>query len=88
MIKTLLLAGSLAGAGWGAHAYLETQYANKDLVLTMNQQTQFVMDRQMSALIKEIAYLERKENKTQSELEYLRWLREQLKELQRVKSGK
>jgi len=84
---TVAAAFSVAGAGWGAHAYLESSYAQAGDVKLAGAKADFVIDRQMAALIAEIAYLERKV-KSRSEVEQLRYLRQQLDEMRRVRSGK
>lgn len=88
IIASLLTAASIAGAGWGAHTYLTDTYAERADVNLAGAKADFVLDRQMAALIAEIAYLERKPNKTPGEIEQLRWLREQLELMRRVRSGK
>lgn len=90
----LALAATLAGAGWGTHEYLSGNYqprgdyARKGDVQLAGAKADFVIDRQMASIITEIAYLQRKKNKTQDELEQLRWLRKQLEEMRRVRSGR
>jgi len=87
-VKALVAAGTLAASGWGAHVYLADNYADKGFVLTMNQQTQFVLDLQIESIVKQIAHLEAKDDKTQAEWEQLRYLREQLEIMRRVRRGK
>jgi len=87
-IKSLMLAGTLAASGWGAHVYLADNYADKGSVLVLNQQTQFVLDRQIESIVKAIAHLEAKQHKTQTEWEQLRYLREQLEIMRRVRRGR
>jgi len=75
---------AVGGAGFGAHEYLFNTFAEK----VAGAKVDFVLDRQMSAVSAEIGYLERKPNKTTGEIEQLRWLREQLEQMRRVRSGK
>jgi hypothetical protein len=79
---------AIAGAGWGAHSYLAETYAERGQVQLAGAKADFVLDRQMAAIIGEISYLERKQNKTPGEIEQLRWLREQLDQMRRVRAGK
>jgi hypothetical protein len=89
--KSLTAAATLAAAGWGAHAYLEDTYADAERVEVVEAQAMFVLDRQMAAVVSEIAWLERI-SKTQSltptQVETLRYLREQLDQMRRVRSLK
>ena len=91
-LKILIVSAiGIAGAGWSAHVYIADQLgakADKEYVIAMNARQQFYEDRQMSALVREIAYYEQKKDKKQSDWETLRWLREQLAEMQRVRRGK
>ena len=88
IIASMLSAASIAGAGWGAHVYLSDTYAERGQVQLAGAKADFVLDRQMAAIIAEIAYLERKPNKTPGEIEQLRYLREQLDQMRRVRMGK
>jgi len=77
--------------GWGSHAYLTdtlSNYADKETVLVAGAKADYVIDRQMSAIIRDIAYLEQKPNKSPEQLAQLLWLREQLKEMREVRRGK
>lgn len=88
LLASLGAALSVAGAGWGAHTYLSETYAERGQVQLAGAKADFVLDRQMASLIAEIAYLERKQNKTAAEIEQLRWLREQLDQMRRVRAGR
>jgi len=79
---------SLAGVGWGAHVHLTGTYAEREAVQVVSSQAQFVLDRQIAATIREIAYLERLPKPTAAQLEQLRFLRAQLAEMRRVRRGK
>lgn len=88
MVKILTAAATVAAFGWGAHEYVSATYASSTDVVVAQAQIQFILDRQISALVREIAYLERKKNKTAEEWDQLRLLRQQLQELRRVRAGK
>lgn len=88
VFASLLGAGTVAGAGWGAHDYLHETFSRKEPVQIVGAKTDFIIDRQIAAIAAEIGYLERKPNKTQADIEQLRWLREQLEQVRRVRSGR
>ena len=88
LIAIALSAPGIVAAGWGAHAYLHDTFADKDAVLLAGNKADFVIDQQMAALIGQIAYLERKPNKTADELHQLNYLRQQLEHMRRVRAGK
>ena len=78
----------IAGAGWQAHEYLHDTFSKREPVVVAGAKADFVLDRQISSVTAEIGYLERKQDKTASDLEQLRWLRQQLEQMRRVRSGK
>ena len=82
------LVTGLAFGGWHVHDFMVTKLAMKEDVLVAGAKAEFVLDRQMESTINEIAHLERKRNPTPSELERLRYLREQLQQMRRVRAGK
>lgn len=82
------LVAGLAFGGWQARDYIDTKLATKDQVRLAMAQAEFVLDRQMEAVISQIAYLERKSRLTPGEADQLRYLRQQLQEMRRVRSGK
>lgn len=94
MTKTLfagLLAASVSGlafGGWAVRDYIANDLASKDEVRLAGSKVDFVLDRQLEALIAQIAHLERKPNKTAGEFEQLRYLREQLNLMRKVRTGK
>jgi hypothetical protein len=88
LIASLLTATTIAGGGWGAHEYLTSTYAEKGEVLLAQAKVDFVLDRTMSATNREIGYLEAKPNKKQDDIDRLRFLREQVKDMERVRAGK
>ena len=79
---------TIAGGGWAAHEYLFSTFSQIEPVQVVAAKTDFIVDRQIAATAAEIGYLERKQNKTQTELEQLRYLREQLEQMRRVRAGK
>lgn len=78
----------IAGGGWGAHEYLHSTFAYKEAAQIAENKADFVIDQQMAALISQIAFLERKVNKTSGELQQLQYLRGQLDIMRKVRSGK
>jgi hypothetical protein len=78
IIKSLAAAATLAAAGWGAHEYLGQTYAAREDVKIAQATADYVLDRQMEALLAQIVFLERLPNKTQGQWEQLRYLRRQL----------
>jgi len=85
----------LAGGGWGAHTFVSEKLASKEDIAVHTQDIEvaggkadYVLDRQMESVIKQISFLERKRDMTPSEVEQLRYLREQLKIMRQVRAGK
>lgn len=89
-LTTTIVVGCLgvAGVGWQAHEYLHDTFSKREPVILAGAKADFVLDRQISSVAAEIGYLERKQNKTAADIEQLRWLREQLDQMRRVRSGK
>ena len=83
-----MLVTGLAFGGWGASEYLNSRFAAREAVLVAEAKADFVIDRQMEAIINEIGYLERKKNPTPSEFERMRYLRDQLQQMRKVRAGK
>lgn len=79
---------SLAFGGWAARDYVDNNLASKEQVVVAGTKVDFVLDQQMAALIAQIAYLERKQRKTQDEVNQLNYLRGQLDIMRKVRSGK
>lgn len=94
MTKTILtgiLATAVSGlafGGWAVRSYVADELASKDEVRLAGSKVDYVLDRQLESLIAQISYLERKRNKTAGELEQLRYLREQLDLMRKVRTGK
>ena len=87
IVAGILGIASVAGGGFGAHEWLESRYAKHGPVLVAATQVQYVLDRQMVALLRDINRLEQKRNKTQDDRDTLKYLRETLKEMQEVRKG-
>ena len=81
-----LLLTALVGGGWYARDVLAS-LATKEEVKVAGGKADFVLDRQIETLVGQISYLERKPNKTSAELEHLRYLRQQLDQLKRVRGS-
>ena len=88
LIAIAAAAPSIAGAGWGAHYYLHDTFAEREVATIAGNKADFVLDQQMAALIGQIAYLERKPQKTAGERQQLDYLRQQLDHMRKVRSGK
>ena len=87
-IKIILAAGSFVAAGWGAHEYLTGHYAARERVEVAMQQSQFLLDLRIENVVKAIARIENIANKTPTQIAELRYLREQLAIMRRVRSGR
>lgn len=82
---------TLVGTGWAAKEYVEwrlSEKASTDQVMVAGGKADFVLDRQMEAIIREIAEIERKPNPTRGEIARLNHLRTIYYEMQRVRTGK
>lgn len=79
---------SLAFGGWTVRDFVSEKLASKDDVIIAQAKADFVLDRQMEAIIGQIAYLERKAFRTPTEQQQLNFLREQLAQMRRVRAGK
>ena len=79
---------AIAGTGWGASDYVNKNLASKESVMLAMSTSQYVLDRQMDGILRQIAYLEAKRNKTRDEIQQFDWLRETLKEMRNVRRGK
>jgi hypothetical protein len=81
-------AGATGGAGWGAHEYLTSTFADKESVELAGAQVQFVLDQQIESIVSQIAVLERKRNKSTEEINHLDYLRKRLEHVRAVQRGK
>lgn len=90
--------GVLAAAvmfGWGAHEYTTTALASKEelsvakeAIKVAGTKVDFILDRQMASVYSELGFLERQPVKTQSDIDRIKYLREQIEEMKKVKAGK
>jgi len=83
---------SVAGGGFGAHEWLESRYAKQDAVLVAGAQLNYVLTRSEAAIVREIAVLEREQERlgklTPTQRDRLVTLREELREAREVRKGK
>lgn len=88
---TLIVLGSVVGAGWTAHELIPTRMDLAEVheaVIVAASKADVALDRQMEALIAAIARLEAKPNKTPEDIAQLDYWRRQLENLRKVRSGK
>jgi len=80
----------LSGIGWSANAYLtglQSRLATQeDLMIAMGK-SDYMLDLQMRAVLREIVLLEAKKNKIPEEIAHLQYLRTLLKEMRDVRLG-
>ena len=92
IVAGILGLASVAGGGFGAHEWLESRYAKQDAVLIAGAQVNFIMTRQEAAIVREIAILEREQERlgrlTPTQRDRLANLREELREMREVRKGK
>lgn len=90
--------GSISGAVWGVGEYTqtlarkadvaETARAIRDDLVVVAVKADTAIDRQMEDLIARITYLDSKPHKTAEERDQLKYLREQLERVRRIRTGK
>ena len=88
---TFIVLGAIVAIGWIAHEYMTVTYASKDDMKLAGGQLNYVMSRQEAALVREIAFLEREQERrrlTSGESDRLTNLRAELKEMREVRKGK
>jgi len=78
----------LAFGGWHLHAFVTNDLASKEEVVLAMAKADYVIDRQMEDLVRQIAYLEKLPNKTPGQLNQLNYLRKLLENMRKVRSGK
>lgn len=79
------------GGGFGAHQYMHFNFAEKEPVLVAGAQVQYILSKQEASIVRDIAILEREQQRrrlTPTEQDRLRALREELKEMREVRRGK
>lgn len=82
------LVTGLAFGGWHLHSYVTEELASKDEVQVAGAKADYVLDRQIEATVKQIAFLEQKTVLTPAELKQLEYLRKQLEIMREVRRGK
>jgi hypothetical protein len=82
------LVAGLAFGGWHLNGYIATNLASKNEVRAVTAKADILMDQRIEALVGQIAFLERKSNKTLEELNQLEYLRKQLEIMRDVQRGK
>lgn len=82
------LVTTLAFGGWAARDYIENNLASKSEFVVVQVQATTALDNQMEDLIARITNLERKLNKTQDDRDQIKFLRDQLERLRRIRAGK
>lgn len=80
-------AGTIVGSVWGASTYVQTLATKNDLVV-VQAQAQTALDQQMEDIMARLARLESKPNKTADDRDQIKYLRDQLERLRRIRSIK
>ena len=83
-----IIVSGLAFGGWHLHSFISENLASKEDVQVAEGKADYVLDRQMEATVKQIAFLEKKPNKSPAELQQLDYLRRQLELMRQVRKGK
>jgi hypothetical protein len=89
-----LIIGAIAllGSGFGAHKYLHITFAEREPVMVAGAQVNYILTRSEAAIVREIAILEREQERlgrlTPTQRDRLANLREELRELREVRKGK
>jgi hypothetical protein len=92
IVAGILGLASVAGGGFGAHRYLDATYAEREPVMVAGAQVNYILTRSEAAIVREIAVLEREQERrgrlTPTQRDRLVHLREELRELREVRKGK
>ena len=88
LIAGVVALAGVAGGGWQANEYLHRSFASKEAVMVAGAKADYLLDQRIEATVAEIAWLERKRNKTTEELQQLEYLRDKLDRLRKVQRGK
>ena len=80
-------AGTVIGSVWAASEYVQT-FATKNELVVVQAQAQTALDQQMEDIMARIARLENKRNKTADDRDQIKYLRDQLDRLRRIRSIK
>ena len=83
-----VLVTGLAFGGWKASQFIENDLASKAEVIVAQAQATTALDTQMEDLIAKIARLEAKSRKTQDDRDQIKYLREQLERIRRIRAIK
>ena len=88
LVAGVVALAGVAGGGWQANEYLHSTFASHEAVLVAGAKADYLMDQRMESIVAEIAWLERKKNKTTEELKQLDYLRDKLDRIRKVQKGK
>ena len=90
LVGTVVL--GTAGGGWYANEYIHDNLASKESVQVAGAQVNYILTRQESSIVREIAVLEREQERlgklTTTQRDRLEDLRKELHELREVRKGK
>jgi len=78
----------LAFGGWAVRDYISRELASKDEVIVVQAQVQTALDTQMEDIMARIANLEAKPKKTQYDYDQIKYLRDQLERLRKMRAIK
>ena len=78
---------TVAGSVWGASAYLQN-FATRDDLIVVQAQAQTSLDTQMEDIMARIARLEANPKKTQDDRDQIKYLRDQLERLRKLRAIK
>jgi len=79
--------GTVFGSVWAASEYVQS-FATKNELIIVQAQVQTALDQQMEDIMARIANLEAKPNKNQYDRDQIKYLRDQLERLRRIRSVK
>ena len=82
------LVAGLAFGGWKASQFVENDLASKAELVVVQAQAQTALDTQMEDLIARIARLEAKPKKSQDDRDQIKYLRDQLERLRKMRAIK
>jgi len=88
---TVVIVGAITGATWSVKSQIATQddvMALDEKIVIAGSKADIALDRQMEAMIAQIARIEQKPNKTRDDIEQLRYLRRQLEILRKARAGR
>ena len=88
---TVTIVGAIGAGVWTLHDTIATQddvSHLSDKIVIAGSKADIALDRQMEAMIAQIAHLQAKSNKTQEDLNQLNYLRQQLEILRKARAGK